>query len=94
MKYGYYIKIDKSFNLTAALDLLSCQKYSSDSHDFTKVYNIWKPTRERDYLMIHDNIFEPEYCTSSNLKLTMGCYSNCHWKWKELNLNYQYLGEL
>ena len=94
MKYGYYVKIDKSFNLTDALDLLSWQKYSSHGHTFSRVYNIWKPTRERDYLMIHDNIFEPEYCASSDLELIIGNYSNHHWKWAELKLNHRCLGEL
>lgn len=94
MKYGYYIKIDKSFNLTDALDLLSCQKYSSYGHTFENVHNTWKPAHERDYLMIHDNLFKPEYCASSDLELATRCFSNHHWKWTELKLNYKYLGEL
>lgn len=94
MMYGYYIKIDKSFNLTAALDLLSCQKYKKDGHAFTEVFNEWKSAPKRDYLMIHDYIFKPEYCTSHDLELIIGSHSSRHWKWTELYLNHRYLGEL
>lgn len=93
MKYGYYIKINKGFNLTNVLDLLSCQKYNSDQHTFTKVYNSWKRERDRDYLVIHDNIFEPEYYTSDDLEDLIKGHSR-HWKWTELKLNYKDLGEI
>ncbi len=94
MKYGYYIKIGKGFNLTNALDLLSCQKYNTDSHTFTKVYNTWKRKLDCNYLVIHDHIFEPEYYNSDDLKSLLGTYSNRYWKWTELKLNYKDLGEL
>lgn len=94
MRYGYYIKIGKGFNLTNALDLLSCQKYNSDQHTFKRVYNDWKRVPDRDYLVIHDNIFEPEYHKSGELgSLIRGCSSR-NWKWTELKLNYKDLGEI
>lgn len=93
MKYGYYIKIDKSFNLTDALALLSCQKYSQYSpHNFKGVYNRYIRGAERDYLVIHDGIFKPEYFESDALEHLIKSHNN--WKWQELKLNYKDLGEL
>lgn len=92
MEYGYYIKIDKNFNLTDALTLLSCQKYAGDNHDFSNVYNTWKRLHDRDYLVIYNGIFKPEYYESDTLKSLIEYHDDC--KWTELKLNYKDLGEL
>lgn len=91
MRYGYYIKIDKSFNLTDALALLDGQKYE-DVHYFTGVYNTFKPLNERDYLVLHDGIHRPEYYDSDDLQNFIKRHKR--WKWTELKLNYKDLGEI
>lgn len=92
MRYGYYIKIDKSFDLTDALVLFSSQKYKDDCHDFTGVYSRWGRGLGRDYLVVHDGIFKPEYFEADALESLIELHNN--WKWTELKLNYKDLGEL
>lgn len=103
--YGYYIKLPdaKPETLLKGLKILSKQKYGPKSqfqHSFGSIYQ-GSHYREssKDYLVCFDGIIQPEIFSESHLqKVIKGRHEDFIYdtiaEWKELNLNYQYLGEL